>query len=67
MRTTTRFGRLTPVDVVGGIDARLIEAEAALKAGDNTTWLSKLNGLRTGADRITQLDSVALSATALPA
>lgn len=30
-----------------GEEARLIEAEAALAAGDATTWLSKLNGLRT--------------------
>jgi hypothetical protein len=68
MRTTTRFGRLTAIDVVSGIDARLIEAEAALKANDVTTWLAKLNGLRTGPDRITQLDSgVTLTATSLPA
>jgi hypothetical protein len=67
MRTTTRFGRLTPVDVVNGIDARLIEAEAALKANDVTTWLTKLNGLRTGTDRVTSIDSVTLSATALAA
>ena len=29
-----------------GIEARLIEAEAALKAGDATTWLAKLNEAR---------------------
>jgi hypothetical protein len=28
------------------VEARLIEAEAALKAGDVTTWLAKLNGIR---------------------
>ncbi len=29
-----------------GIEARLIEAEAALRAGNTTTWLAKLNELR---------------------
>ncbi len=32
-----------------GVEARLIEAEAALAAGDAATWLSKLNALRAGA------------------
>lgn len=36
----------TPLPLATGIEARLIEAEAALKAGDATTWLAKLNGLR---------------------
>lgn len=34
------------VPLADGIEARLIEAEAALKAGDAGLWLSKLNGLR---------------------
>jgi hypothetical protein len=37
-----------PLAIATGIEARLIEAEAALKAGDNTTWLAKLNELRAG-------------------
>jgi len=36
----------TPLPLATGVEARLIEAEAALKAGDATTWLAKLNGLR---------------------
>jgi len=32
--------------IATGIEARLIEAEAALKAGDNTAWLNTLNTLR---------------------
>ena len=32
-----------PVIHASGIEARMIEAEAALAAGDNTTWLAKLN------------------------
>jgi hypothetical protein len=34
------------VPLADGVEARLIEAEAALQAGDATTWLAKLNGLR---------------------
>jgi starch-binding outer membrane protein, SusD/RagB family len=67
LRTTSLYDRLTPIDVVNGIDARLVEAEAALKAGDVATWLSILNGLRTGPNRVTQIGTVTLSATALPA
>ncbi len=35
------------VPLASGVEARLIEAEAALQAGDVTTMLSKLNDLRT--------------------
>lgn len=38
------YGSSMPL--ASGVEARLIEAEAALKAGDAATWLSKLNGLR---------------------
>jgi hypothetical protein len=37
----------SPVVVASGVEARLIEAEAALQAGDAATWLTKLNTLRT--------------------
>lgn len=36
----------SPMPLATGVEARLIEAEAALKTGDATTWLAKLNGLR---------------------
>jgi hypothetical protein len=36
----------TPIVLADGIEARLIEAEAALQAGDAATWLAKLNHLR---------------------
>jgi len=36
----------SPVTVASGVEARLIEAEAALNANDPTTWLTKLNELR---------------------
>jgi hypothetical protein len=67
VRTTTLYDRLTSIDVVNGLDARLIEAEAALRGGNVTQWLQILNDLRTGPNRITQVGTVALSATALPA
>ena len=35
-----------PITVADGVEARLIEAEAAMQAGDNATWLSKLNRAR---------------------
>jgi hypothetical protein len=66
-RTTTLYDRLTAIDVVSGLDARLIEAEAALRGGNVTQWLQILNDLRTGPNRVTTLGTVTLSATALPA
>ena len=38
--------RETPVALLQGVEARLIEAEAALAAGDATTYLQRLNDLR---------------------
>jgi hypothetical protein len=40
------YGQFDPVSVATGVEARLIEAEAALRAGDNVTWLAKLNAAR---------------------
>jgi len=37
---------LSPIVLASGIEARLIEAEAALRAGNVTTWLTTLNHLR---------------------
>ncbi len=36
----------SPVVLASGVEARLIEAEAALQAGNVTAWLAKLNDLR---------------------
>ena len=66
MRLTQLYDRLTAIDVVNGTDARLIEAENYLKNGDVTNWLATLNGLRNGANRVTTIGTVTLSATALP-
>ena len=49
-RTTTLWGQETPVQVTNGIDARLIEAEAAFQSGNfntaTTGTLAILNALR---------------------
>jgi len=37
---------VAPITVADGVEARLIEAEAAMQAGDDATWLSKLNRAR---------------------
>jgi len=44
---TTNFAQFGPVTLVSGIEARLIEAEAALQAGSPSQMLSTLNLLRT--------------------
>jgi hypothetical protein len=66
MRLTTLYDRLTAIDVANGTDARLIEAENYLEKGDIANWLATLNGLRNGANRVTSIGTVTLSATALP-
>ncbi len=43
------WGRTSAINIVTGVEARLIEAEAALQAGDFTTWLNTINALRTNA------------------
>lgn len=67
-RTTSLWGQQSPVDVANGIDARLIEAEAAFLAGNyagaNGT-LAILNALRASGQVLT--DNVSYSANALPA
>ncbi len=46
---TTNFAQFGPVTLASGIEARLIEAEAALRAGNATQMLAILNTLRTQA------------------
>lgn len=43
---TTIWGRSDPVIIASGIEARLIEAEAALQAGDGTTFMARINAVR---------------------
>jgi hypothetical protein len=61
-RTTTMWGQLTAVDVANGIDARMIEAEAALRAGNVTQWLSIHNALRATPPRLGEIQPAAMPA-----
>lgn len=47
--------RASSTHVADGVEARLIEAEAALRAGDFATWLAKLNALRAAQPGLTPL------------
>jgi hypothetical protein len=50
--TLNRIGiwdRTTPVLNASGIEAELIRAEADLRAGNNASWLNRINALRTNA------------------
>lgn len=38
--------RESPVTIVGGIEARMVDAEAQLRAGDTSGWLATLNDAR---------------------
>jgi hypothetical protein len=48
----------TPITIASGIEARLIEAEAALKRGNFAIWLTKLNQLRTGGIAYVPADTI---------
>jgi len=52
----TIYGQFDPVPIASGIEARLIEAEAALQAGDAGTWLGKLNAARATRSDLAPLD-----------
>jgi hypothetical protein len=60
-RTTTLYDRFTPVDVANGIDARLIEAEAELRAGDPAGMLAILNALRANPPQLGEVEPDAMS------
>ena len=45
----------SPVPLATGVEARLIEAEAALKRGDATAYLAKMNDARTTVSALTPL------------
>jgi hypothetical protein len=47
------WGQTTAVALVSGLDARLVEAEAALKAGQPGTMITILNALRASPQQIT--------------
>jgi hypothetical protein len=51
----------SPIVLASAVEARLIEAEAALQAGDAATWLTKLNALRTGGTADTIADTLGVT------
>ena len=51
-RVQSRYARSDSMLIVSGIDARLIEAEAQLAAGNTTAYLATMNALRTGPTRV---------------
>ena len=65
-RTTTLYGRFTSVDVVNGIDARLVEAEAALQADDATRMFRILNQLRASPPKLGEVQPAARPALVDP-
>lgn len=65
-RTTTMWGQLTAVDVANGIDARMIEAESALKAGNVTQWLAIHNALRATPPKLGDIQPAAMPALTDP-
>jgi hypothetical protein len=60
-RNTTLWGRSTSVAVVNGVDARLIEAEAALRAGNATQMLAILNALRATPPKLGEVQPAGLA------
>lgn len=66
-RTTTLYARATSIAVTNGLDARLIEAEAALKAGNAAGMLTILNALRAAPPKLGEVQPAALSPLTLPA
>ncbi|HXT17718.1 MAG TPA: hypothetical protein VN706_18925 [Gemmatimonadaceae bacterium] len=59
--------RSDPIPVVSGLDARLIEAEAALKAGDIAGMMTKLNALRTASQTLGNFVVPVMAALPTPA
>lgn len=63
----TMYGRTDPTPIVSGIDARLIEAEARLIAGDYAGMTSILNALRAATHSIGAITTTTLPPLAVPA
>ena len=60
VRRTPLYGQLTPVEVVNGIDARMVEAEAALAAGNVTGFFAIHNALRAAPPKLGEVQPKAL-------
>jgi starch-binding outer membrane protein, SusD/RagB family len=58
-RTTTLYGQLTSVALANGLDARLIEAEGRLAAGDYLGMTTILNALRAAPPKLGEVQPTA--------
>lgn len=66
IRRTPLYGQLTPVEVVNGIDARMVEAEAALAANDSVRFLAIHNALRAAPPKLGDVQPAAMAPLADP-
>jgi hypothetical protein len=66
-RTTDLYGRTTSVPVVNGLDARLVVAEAELRAMDFAGMVAILNALRANPPKLGEIQPAAMPALAEPA
>ena len=64
---TTLWARTDPTPILSGIDARLIEAEGKLKAGDIAGMMTILNALRAAAQNLGAVNTPVMPALATPA
>jgi starch-binding outer membrane protein, SusD/RagB family len=65
-RTTTLYGRSTPLPVVSGLDARLIVAEAELRDKDYVGMMAILNGLRASPPKLGEVQPAVMAALPVP-
>jgi hypothetical protein len=65
-RTTTLWARSTTVSALNGMDARLIEAEARLKANDFAGMMTILNALRAAPPKLGDVQPAAMAALPTP-
>ena len=61
VRRTVLYGQLTSVEVVNGIDARMVEAEAALGANDVPKFLAIHNALRAAPPKLGEVQPTPLA------
>ena len=66
-KTTSLWARLTSVPVVNGLDARLVEADGKLKAGDVGGMMTIMNALRAAPPKLGEVQPAAMAALPTPA
>ena len=61
VRRTALYGQLTQIEVVNGIDARMVEAEAALAANNAVSFLAIHNVLRAAPPKLAEVQPAVLA------